>query len=41
MHGEKWNAYTILMGKTEGKRQRGRPKPMWENNIKMELGEVG
>ena len=29
------------MGKSEGKRPLGRPRHRWENNIKMELQEVG
>ena len=29
------------MGKPEGKRQLGRPRHRWEDNIKMELQEVG
>ena len=29
------------MGKPEGKRALGRPKRRWENNIKMDLQEVG
>ena len=29
------------MGKSEGKRQCGRPKRRWEENIKMDLQEVG
>ena len=29
------------MGKTEGKRPLGRPRRRWENNIKMDLQEVG
>jgi hypothetical protein len=28
-------------GKPEGKRPLGRPKPRWEDNIKMEFREVG
>jgi hypothetical protein len=28
------------MKQTEGKRPLGRPKPRWENNIKMDLQEV-
>jgi hypothetical protein len=36
-HGEKRNAYRILMGKPEGKRLLGRPRCMWEDNIKMDL----
>jgi len=29
------------MGKTEGKRPLGRPRRIWEYNIKMDLEEVG
>jgi hypothetical protein len=29
-----------LLGKREGKRQLGRPKRGWEDNIKMDLQEV-
>jgi hypothetical protein len=29
------------MGKPEGKRSLGRPKLMWMDNIKMDLGETG
>ena len=29
------------MGKTEGKRQLGKPRRRWEDNIKMDLKEVG
>ena len=29
------------MGKPEGKRQLGRPTRRWEDNIKMDLEEVG
>jgi hypothetical protein len=39
--GEKRNAYRILMGKPEGKRPQGRPRRMWEDNIKMHLREIG
>ena len=30
-----------LVGKPEGKRQFGRPRCRWEDNIKMDLEEVG
>jgi hypothetical protein len=40
-HGEKRNPYMILVRKPEGKRQLGRPKRKWEDNIKMDLREVG
>jgi len=29
------------VGKPEGKRQLGRPRPKWVGNIKMDLQEVG
>jgi hypothetical protein len=38
--GEKRNAYRILVGKPEGKRQLQRPRCKWEDNIKMDLREV-
>jgi len=33
--------YRVLVGKPEGKRQLGRPRRRWEDNIKMALHEVG
>ena len=39
--GEKRDIYRVLVGKPEGKRQLGRPRPRWEDNIKMDLQEVG
>jgi hypothetical protein len=33
--------YRVLAGKPEGKSQLGRPRRRWEDNIKMELQEVG
>jgi hypothetical protein len=41
MHGEKRNAYKILVGKPEGKRPLGRPRCRWEDNIRMDLREAG
>jgi hypothetical protein len=38
---EKTNAYRVLMGKPEGKRPLGRPRRRWENNIRMDLREIG
>jgi hypothetical protein len=35
------NAYRILVGKPEGKRPLGRPRCRWEDNIKMDLREIG
>jgi hypothetical protein len=39
--GEKRNAYGILVGKSEGKRPLGRPRRRWQDNIKMDLKEIG
>jgi hypothetical protein len=39
--GEARNAYRILVGKPEGKRPLGRPRPRWVNNIKIDLREIG
>ena len=35
------NAYRILVGKPEGKSLLVRPRRTWEDNIKMDLREVG
>ena len=35
------NAYRVLVGKPETKRSLGRPRHTWEDNIKMDLKEVG
>ena len=39
--GEGRGVYRVLVGKPEGKRQLGRPRRRWEDNIKMDLQEVG
>ncbi|KAJ4436519.1 hypothetical protein ANN_16550 [Periplaneta americana] len=39
--GESRNAYRVLVGRPEGKRPSGRPRRRWEDNIKMDLREVG
>jgi hypothetical protein len=39
--GEVRGAYNILVGKPEGKRPLGRPRSRWEDNIKIDLGEIG
>jgi hypothetical protein len=33
--------YRVLVGKPEGKRSPGRPRRKWEENIKMDLQDVG
>ena len=33
--------HKVLVGKTEGKGPLGRPRRRWEDNIKMDLQEVG
>jgi ribosome biogenesis protein Nip4 len=35
------SAYNILLGTPEGKRPLGRPRRRWEDNIKMDLREIG
>jgi hypothetical protein len=32
---------TILVGRPEGRRPLGRPRRRWEDNIKMDLREIG
>jgi hypothetical protein len=39
--GERRNAYRALVGKPKGRRPLGRPRRRWEDNIKMDLQEVG
>jgi len=39
--GEIRNAYNILVGKTEEKRQLGRTRLRWEDNIVEDLREIG
>ena len=39
--GERRVVYRVLVGKSEGRRQLGRPRRRWEDNIKMDLHEVG
>jgi hypothetical protein len=38
---EKRGAYRILVGRLEGRRPLGRPRHRYEDNIKMDLQEVG
>jgi len=39
--GEDRGVQKVLVGKPEGKRPLGRPRRRWEDNIKMDLQEVG
>jgi hypothetical protein len=34
-------AYRVLVGKPKGKRPQGRPRHRWEDNIKLDLREIG
>jgi hypothetical protein len=40
-HGVVRGAYNILVGRPEGRRPLGRPRRRWEDNIKMDLWEIG
>ena len=39
--GEERGVYRVLVGKPNGKRPLARPRRRWEDNIKMDLQEVG
>jgi hypothetical protein len=39
--GEERGVHRVLVGKPEGKRPLGTPKRRWEDNIKMNVQEVG
>jgi hypothetical protein len=39
--GERRGVYKVLVGKPEGKRPLGRPRRRWEDNIKLDLTEIG
>jgi hypothetical protein len=39
--GEGRGVYRVLVEKPEGKRPLGRPRHVWEDNIKMDVQEVG
>jgi hypothetical protein len=41
IHGEGRGVYSILVGRSEGKRPLGRHRRRWEDNIKMDLREIG
>jgi hypothetical protein len=39
--GEGRSVYRVLVGRPEGKRPLGRPRRRWEDNIKIDLREIG
>jgi hypothetical protein len=39
--GEVRNVYKMLVGEPEGKTPLARPRCIWENYIRMGLGEIG
>jgi hypothetical protein len=39
--GEERGVYRVLVGKSEEERPLGRPRCRWEDNIKMDLQELG
>jgi hypothetical protein len=39
--GEGRGVYRLLVGRPEGKRPLGRPRRKWEDNIKLDLREIG
>jgi hypothetical protein len=39
--GERRGAYRALVGKPEGRRPLERPRRRWEDNVKMDLREIG
>jgi len=40
-YGEERGVHSLLVGKPEAKSPLGRPRRRWEDNIKMDLREVG
>jgi hypothetical protein len=40
-HGEARGVYRVLVGRPDVKRPLGRPRRSWEDNIKMDLREIG
>jgi len=40
-YGERRDAYRVLVGKPEGKRQFGRLRLRWEDNIRINIQKVG
>jgi len=40
-YGERRDVYRVSVGKPEGKRTLARPRSRWEDNIEMDLQELG
>ena len=40
-YGESRGAYRVLVGKSDGRKPLRRPRRRWEDNIEMDLGDVG
>jgi hypothetical protein len=40
-HGKKLNACRVVVGQPKGKKPLGRPRRSWEDNIKMDIREIG
>jgi hypothetical protein len=38
---EERKLYKVLVGKLEGKRPLGRPRPRWEDGIRMDIRKIG
>jgi len=41
VYGKRRGVYGVLVGEPEGKRPLGRPRHRWEDNMEMDLQEVG
>jgi hypothetical protein len=40
-YGEGRGVYRVLVGKTKGKKPLGKPRRKWQDNIRMDIQEVG
>jgi hypothetical protein len=40
-YGEERGVHRVLVGKAEGKRTLGRPRRRWDDNIKIDVEDVG
>jgi len=39
--GRRRGVYSVLVGKSKGKKPLGRPRRRWEDNIQLDIQEVG